>query len=113
MSSLPSAATPKPVEDVQGDSRWMDMVRKWETMGEDPAHVLRLQHHRFVSEAREREPDILFVGDSLVQRLINAHIWERVFCQMHSLNFGMGGDRTEHLLWRLQNGELEGLSPKV
>ena len=32
---------------------------------------------------------------------------------MHSLNFGIGGNRTEHVLWRLQNGELEVLSPKV
>ena len=33
---------------------------------------------------------------------------------MHGVNFGLGGDRTEHLLWRLQNGELEGImSPKV
>ena len=32
---------------------------------------------------------------------------------MHSLNFGIRGNRIEHVLWRLQNGELEVLSPKV
>lgn len=32
---------------------------------------------------------------------------------MHSLNFGIAGNRTEHVLWRLQNGELEVLAPKV
>ena len=47
------------------------------------------------------------------QNLVNTNIWERSFCQMHSLNFGIGGDRTEHVLWRLQNGELEQVAPKV
>ena len=64
-------------------------------------------------EARESEPDILWVGDSILQHLVNSNIWEKSFCQMHSLNFSIGGDRTENLLWRLQNGELEGLAPKV
>ena len=72
-----------------------------------------LQHHRFVSEAHESEPDVLWVGDSLIQHLGNTDIWEKSFAPLHSLNFGIGGDRTEHLLWRLQNGELSGLAPKV
>jgi platelet-activating factor acetylhydrolase IB subunit beta/gamma len=75
-------------------------------------HAL-FQHTRFVSEAGVCEPDVLWVGDSLIQNLVNSNIWARSFCQMHSLNFGIGGDRTEHVLWRLENGELEGLSPKV
>ena len=36
-----------------------------------------------------------------------------MFVPLHCLNFGIGGDRTEHVLWRLQNGELENLTPKV
>lgn len=82
-------------EDVPGDNRWMDM------------------HLRFVAEAREAEPDVLWIGDSIIQYLVNSNIWERSFCQMHSLNFGVASDRTENLLWRLENGELDGLSPKI
>jgi len=59
------------------------------------------------------EPEILWIGDSLIQNLTQSKIWETNFCAMHSLNFGIGGDRTEHVLWRLQNGELDNLSPKI
>jgi len=59
------------------------------------------------------EPEILWIGDSLIQNLTQSKIWETNFCAMHSLNFGIGGDRTEHVLWRLENGELDNLSPKV
>lgn len=40
-------------------------------------------------------------------------MWEKMFVPMHCLNFGIGGDQTQNVLWRLQNGELENLAPKV
>lgn len=36
-----------------------------------------------------------------------------MFVPLHCLNFGVGGDETQHVLWRLQNGELEDFAPKV
>lgn len=90
-----AAAVPTAVEDVQGDDRWLSM------------------HKRFILEAKEKEPEVLFIGDSLVERLANTEIWEKLFVPMHCLNFGIGGDQTQHLLWRLQNGELENIAPKV
>jgi len=91
---MPST-TAKEGDDPLGEGRWMAM------------------HQRFLSETRDAEPEILWVGDSLIQNLFNSRIWETSFCLMHCLNFGISGDRTENVLWRLQNGELDNLSPKV
>jgi beta-glucosidase len=59
--------------------------------------------------------DLLWIGDSIT------HSWEsrgkKVFDQFYSkrnpFNIGYSGDRTEHVIWRLQNGEVEGISPKL
>jgi len=40
-------------------------------------------------------------------------IWDKMFVPLHCLNFGVGGDQTQHVLWRLTNGELDGFAPKV
>ncbi|XP_072325195.1 platelet-activating factor acetylhydrolase IB subunit alpha2-like isoform X1 [Scyliorhinus torazame] len=89
------AAIPVSVADVQGDSRWMS------------------QHNRFVADTKDKEPDVLFVGDSLIQLLHQFEIWHQLFSPLHALNFGIAGDATQHVLWRLQNGELENIRPKV
>jgi platelet-activating factor acetylhydrolase IB subunit beta/gamma len=72
-----------------------------------------LQHQRFVMETKEREPEVLFVGDSLIAHLLYTDLWETVFEPLHPLNFGIGGDQTQHVLWRLENGELDNIKPKV
>jgi len=40
-------------------------------------------------------------------------VWDRTFAPLRSANFGISADRTQHLLWRLRNGELDGIKPKV
>lgn len=89
------AATPTPCLDIQGDNRWMSL------------------HNRFVSDSKDKEPDVLFVGDSLVQLLHQFEVWRELFSPLHALNFGVGGDATQHVLWRLINGELDHISPKI
>lgn len=89
------AAVAQPVEDVLGDGRWMSL------------------HTRFVQECKDAEPDVLFVGDSMVQLMQQYEVWRELFSPLHALNFGIGGDTTCNVLWRLQNGELENIRPKV
>lgn len=74
---------------------------------------VNLQHKRFVNETKLWEPDVLFMGDSIIRNLAYSEMWKNVFVPMHPLNFGIGGDQTQHVLWRSLNGELEHIKPKV
>ena len=50
---------------------------------------------------------VLLVGDSLVNGLARYHrVWSKYFEPLRALNFGVGGDRTQHVLWRIENGEI-------
>ncbi|XP_076111629.1 platelet-activating factor acetylhydrolase IB subunit alpha2-like isoform X2 [Mytilus galloprovincialis] len=42
-----------------------------------------------------------------------SEIWVKMFQPLHSLNFGIGGDQTQHVLWRVENGEMDDVQPKV
>jgi lysophospholipase L1-like esterase len=57
----------------------------------------------------------LFLGDSITDgwRGGGKTVWEKNFAPLKAANFGIGGDRTEHVLWRLQHGELDGIKPKL
>jgi len=57
---------------------------------------------------------VLFLGDSITEGWGKApHVWEHYYGKMEPANFGIGGDQTQHVIWRIENGELDGLHPKV
>ncbi|MFO0951727.1 MAG: platelet-activating factor acetylhydrolase IB subunit [Isosphaeraceae bacterium] len=76
-------------------------------------------HENFLEQARKGDIDLLFLGDSITRGWANdseggpSGIWQRHFAPRRAANFGIGGDRTQHLLWRLENGEVDGISPRV
>lgn len=78
-----------------------------------PFYCKKFQHNRFLSETREKDADVIFIGDSIVQALQHTDIWNELFVPLHCLNFGIHRDRIENVLWRIQNGELDHVKPKV
>jgi len=84
----------------------------------DAAWVQR--HEGFVAEARHGGIDVLFLGDSITDGWRSTDpvkggkaVWDREFAPLKAANFGIGGDRTQHVLWRLRNGETDGYQPKA
>ena len=61
------------------------------------------------------ECDIAFIGDSITQGWEGAgkNVWAKYYGSRKCLNFGVGGDQTQHVLWRFEQGQIEGLKPKV
>jgi lysophospholipase L1-like esterase len=57
--------------------------------------------------------DIGFIGDSITARWRGGESWQKHWGSYKAVNMGIGGDQTQNVLWRLQNGELEGYKAKV
>jgi lysophospholipase L1-like esterase len=72
-------------------------------------------HEKFVAIAKEGKTQLLFLGDSITAGWAGGgkDVWAKAFTQWTPANFGIGGDRTQHVLWRIQNGELDGIKPKA
>ena len=76
-------------------------------------------HAQLLDKKTRGRIDVYFVGDSIVRRwgatdypelLAN---WNANFFGWNAANFGWGADKTQNILWRLENGELDGVNPKV
>src|SRR5207247_2510214 len=79
----------------------------------------QIAHRQLVDKAAKGRIDIYFVGDSITRRwgatdypdfLAN---WNRNFHGWNDANFGWGGDTLQNIVWRLENGELDGVNPKI
>lgn len=80
---------------------------------EYPARFAHL-HQSFLDRAQEGPVDLLFLGDSITYHWRKApHIWDHYYANYHPANFGIGGETTQSVLWRLTHGELDHIDPKV
>ena len=59
--------------------------------------------------------DVEFIGDSITQGWEGkgAAVWQDLGAKYKIINFGVSGDRTEHVLWRFEQGQLDGIKAKV
>lgn len=88
---------------------------KLDSDGKVDCEFLRM-HHAFVERARDPSIRLVFLGDSITHGWFwgdHMQLWDRHFAKYGAANFGIGGDRTEHLLWRIENGELDRVKPDV
>ena len=78
-----------------------------------------LAHEQLLAKRTQGTIDVYFVGNSIARRwgatdypefLAN---WKANFFGWNAADFGWGGDRIENMLWRIENGELDDVSPKV
>jgi lysophospholipase L1-like esterase len=80
------------------------------------------RHAACVALMKSRKPEIVMLGDSITHfwggepasgRRTGADEWDRFFAGRRVVNLGYGWDRTENVLWRLNHGEFDDVSPKV
>ncbi|WP_162249878.1 GDSL-type esterase/lipase family protein [Massilia sp. Root351] len=82
------------------DYPWMSMAR-WRRMHEEQA-----------ARAAQGDIEVMFVGDSLTEMWPKAQ-WDANFGRLKAANFGIGGDHTGNLLWRLRNPAIAALTPRL
>lgn len=73
------------------------------------------RHQSMNDRVAQGNVDLLFIGDSITQGWEGAGkgVWQEFYGKRNAVNLGIGGDRTQHVLWRLENGNIQGIAPKL
>ncbi|MEE2888480.1 MAG: platelet-activating factor acetylhydrolase IB subunit [Planctomycetota bacterium] len=73
------------------------------------------RHESFNARVKQGDVDLVFIGDSITQAWEGngKRVWAKYYGKRKAVNLGISGDRTQHVLWRLDNGNVDGISPKV
>lgn len=75
-----------------------------------PRHTEKLEAIK-----KQDKVEFLMIGDSITHGWESGgrKVWDKYYAPRHAFNLGFSGDRTENVLWRLQHGAVEGVSPKL
>jgi beta-glucosidase len=73
------------------------------------------RHKSFNARVKKGNVDLLLIGDSITHGWEGRgkNVWAKFYEKRNAVNLGIGGDRTQHVIWRLDNGNIEGISPKL
>ena len=75
-----------------------------------------MPRHRQVLERIDKgNVDLILVGNSITHgwEKSGKEVWDQYYASRNAVNMGFSGDRTQHVLWRLANGEIDGISPRL
>lgn len=75
-----------------------------------------IPRHKLINErAQKGNLDLIFIGDSITEgwETGGKDVWKKFYEPRKAMNAGISGDRTQHVLWRLENGNVDKLSPKL
>jgi beta-glucosidase len=75
----------------------------------------RARHKAMNARAKEGHVDLVYIGDSIVGnwKWDGKPVWDHYYAKRNGTILGISGDRTEQVLWRMQNGNVDGISPKL
>jgi lysophospholipase L1-like esterase len=115
-AAAPEAATPAAAPDDTQPKAPDDQDRRAATTPvprHDNAYVSL--HRQYVERAKQGGVNVLFLGDSITQAWSGPGktVWQKEYAPLGAANFGISADMTQSLLWRLADGELEGLRPRA
>jgi lysophospholipase L1-like esterase len=73
------------------------------------------RHESMNKRVAEGDVDLVFIGDSITQGWEGKgrDVWQKFYGGRKAVNLGISGDRTQHVIWRLDNGNLKDISPKL
>jgi len=70
------------------------------------------RHNEINERVAQGNVDLIMIGDSITHHW-DKELWAKYYEPRNAVNMGFGGDRTQHVLWRLGNGHLDGIDPKL
>lgn len=93
-----------------------DAVAKNDAVQAAPRQGRWMKRHEAMNERVDKgNVDLVFIGDSITQGWEGRgkNTWAKFYGGRNAVNLGIGGDRTQHVIWRLDNGNLKGITPKA